>query len=215
MDLLEGAKQLSILVGIGVALYGIDSWRREHSGKRRLELAEDALALFYEAADAIKHIRHPASFGSELSEIVQNDGETEAAFTARKNASIVFVRYQQHQEAFNKLHAMRYRFMAQIGKDSAKPFDELRSIVTSIQMSASWLARLWPREHFRTDDQWESHRKLVEKYEAVFWDHFEDDDPINLRLSALVSDVERICGAVIKGRGTLFGLLNAKFRRSS
>ena len=65
MDWIEIIKQISILFGIGVAIYGIDAWRREHVGKRQLELAEDTLALFYEAADAIKHIRHPASFGQE------------------------------------------------------------------------------------------------------------------------------------------------------
>ena len=62
MTWIEIVKQISIILGIGVAFYGIDSWRREHTGKRRIELAEDALALFYEAVDAIKHMRHPASF---------------------------------------------------------------------------------------------------------------------------------------------------------
>ena len=65
MDWLDGLQQVSLLVGIWVAIYGIDSWRREHTGKRQIELAEDALALFYEAADAIQNIRHPASFGHE------------------------------------------------------------------------------------------------------------------------------------------------------
>src|SRR5690348_16339935 len=120
---LDVVQQVSLLLGIWVAIYGIDSWRREHVGRRQLELAEDALALFYEAADAIRHIRHPASFGDEYKSIERGSGETDAALNARKNASIVFVRYNQHQETFNKLHAMRYRFMAQLGKDRAKAFD--------------------------------------------------------------------------------------------
>ena len=41
----------------GVAIYGIRSWRREFRGKRQIELAEDVLALFYEARDAITAIR--------------------------------------------------------------------------------------------------------------------------------------------------------------
>ncbi len=36
---------------------GISTWRREFVGKRRIELAESVLALFYEAADAIQEIR--------------------------------------------------------------------------------------------------------------------------------------------------------------
>lgn len=46
MDWLEVLTQISILV----AIYGINAWRREYVGKRQLELAEDSLALFYEAS---------------------------------------------------------------------------------------------------------------------------------------------------------------------
>jgi hypothetical protein len=55
----------SILVLL-LAVYGVDSWRREHPGKRRIELAEDTLALFYEAVDAIRHIRHRSRQGPSL-----------------------------------------------------------------------------------------------------------------------------------------------------
>lgn len=38
MNLAEGLQHLSVLIGIWVAIYGIDAWRREHVGKRQLEL---------------------------------------------------------------------------------------------------------------------------------------------------------------------------------
>jgi len=53
METIAVLKELSLLIGIWVAIYGIDSWRREHKGKRQLELAEETLALFYEARDVI------------------------------------------------------------------------------------------------------------------------------------------------------------------
>lgn len=213
MDILT---QFSVLVAIWVAIYGIDAWRREHVGKRRIELAEDTLALFYEAADAIRHIRHPASFGYETEQVERGENETEAHFRARKNASVVFHRYNQYQELFSTIHASRYRFMAQIGKAEAQPFDDLRGIVNDITMSARLLARYWPRDHFRTEQQEREHRERIDKQEAIFWEGAADSDPINPRLEQAIVSIEATCRSVIDGKGTLYGLLNRKlFNRNA
>ena len=71
MAWIELLNQISIFVAVWVAIYGIDSWRREHTGKRQIELAEDSLVLFYEASDAIKHMRHPLSFASETEHYIR------------------------------------------------------------------------------------------------------------------------------------------------
>ena len=215
MDWIELIKQVSILIAIWVAIYGIDSWRREHIGKRQMELAEDALALFYEAADAIKHIRHPASFSHETDDIERGENESEKDYDARKTASIVFKRYNDHQELFNKLHAMRYRFMAQVGKQEAKPFDDIRTIVNEITISARMLARLWPRDYFRTDEQLKKHQEQIEKHEAVFWEGLEEDDPINPRVETVLKEIESTCQSVITGKGTIHGFLNKKIGKNS
>lgn len=206
--ILEVIEKISILVAIWVAIYGIDSWRREHRGKRQIELAEDALALFYEARDAISHIRHPAGYSSETEDVERGDHETDEQYEARKNASVVFVRYNQHSDLFNKLHAMRYRFMALIGKGEAEPFEELRRIENDIFLSARMLARLWARDHFRTDEQWEKHNNDIRRHEEVFWGAGGEDDPIEPRVQKVIADIENICGAVITGERSLHALLN-------
>ncbi|WP_426269261.1 hypothetical protein ACN9MB_13610 [Dyella kyungheensis] len=206
MTLGEGLGLFATLITICVAVYGLDSWRREHSGRRQIELAEDTLALFYEAADALRHIRHPASFGYETKDITRHDGERDAEFSARKNASIVFVRTAQYSELFNKLHSMRYRFMAQIGKDQAKPFEDIRRIVLDVENAASSLARLWPREDFRTEGNFASHCESVEQLENIFgWG---PKDPITPRVEKVIEAIEVTCRAVIAGSGTLYGALN-------
>jgi len=210
MDWIEVIKHISILIGIWVAIYGIDSWRREHTGKRQIELAEYTLALFYESIDVIKHIRHPFSFAGETEDVERAENESEKAWEARKNASVVFKRYNSHQELFNKLYAMRYRFMAQIGKDKAKPFDDLRDITNEIIISARMLARLWARDHFRTDEQRQQHEQNVDKYEAVFWEGLEDDDPINPKLIKIIEEIEETCRKVISGKETLYSFINRK-----
>jgi len=214
MELSELLRDGSLIIGIWVAIYGIDSWRRSHVGIRRIELAEDSLALFYEAADAIRHMRHPMSWGGETDDVAQAEGESTSNYEARKNASVAFKRYNQHQELFNKLHAMRYRFMAQIGKDEAESFEKLHDIVNEVITSARMLARLWPRDHFRTQEQWDKHQIQIEKYEAIFWDANERD-PINPRLDAVCKEMESTCKAVISAKGTLYGLLNKPIFKKS
>lgn len=193
MKWMEWLQGISLVIASWTAIYGISAWRREHVGARRVELAEDTLALFYEAADVIRHIRHPASFGYETSHIEQEENETEEAFAARKNASIVFVRFEKRQELFNRIYAARYRFMAQFGKHNAGPFDELHAIKGEIFTAARMLVRLWNRQHFRTQEQLEQHDERVTKFEAVFWEGNEEDDPINPRVRRMIMEIEAVC----------------------
>ncbi len=213
MDWLQFFRDISILIGTWIAIYGINSWRREHTGKRRLELAEDTLALFYEARDAISHMRSPFSFASESEGIEQGEHESPKSWEARKNASVILKRYNQHQELFNKIHAMRYRFMAQIGKSEAEPFEALRRIINEMTSSAHMLATLWARDHFRDDEDLEKHFESVKKYEAIFWGGLKEKDPITPRLDALIEEIERTCSRIISGKGTLSGLLNIKIKK--
>lgn len=208
MELTGILRDISLLIGIWVVIYGIDSWRREHTGKRQIELAEDTLALFYEAADVIHYLRHPFSFASETGDIERMNGESEDAYQARKNASIVLKRYNEHQELFSRIHAMRYRFMVQIGKKEAKSFDDLRKIINEVLASARSLSRLWSRSHFRTEKEEVNHQQKVEKYEAIFWENSIEEDPINPRLEKVLQNIESICHKTIQGKGTLYGLLN-------
>jgi len=213
MEILEALKEISLLIGIWVAIYGIDSWRREHKGKRQLELAEETLALFYEVRDVIAYIRNIVSFSNETEGIERGEDESEERYEARKQASIVFKRYNENQELFNKIHAMRYRFMAQIGKEQAEPFNELRKIVNEIFISARMLSQLWSRRHFRTQEQEDKHYKSIERHEAVFYEGIEEEDPIIPRLNKLVDEIEETCKSIISGKGTLHGFLNMSVRK--
>jgi metal-dependent HD superfamily phosphatase/phosphodiesterase len=201
---------VSFLIGIWVAIYGISSWRKEYKGKREIELAEDTLALFYEAVDAIKHMRAPISFSFETESVERNDNESDEAWEARKNASVVFKRYNDHKELFNKIYAMRYRFMAQIGKEQAIPFDDLKSIVNKIFSSARILARLWTEKHSIGEEMWNQHINRIRKYEAVFCEGAEVEDPINQELDTMVTNIENTCRKVIIRKNTLYSVLKNK-----
>ncbi len=211
--LTDTLEKISLLVAIWVAIYGIDSWRREHLWKRKIELAEDALALFYEAKDAISFIRHPASSNSETSSIEKGEHESQKDFEARRNASIVFIRYEKHSELFNKIHAMRYRFMSIIGKDKAKPFDDLRGIENEIFRSARILARLWSRDRFQSEVEHQKHIENLLRNEEIFWGVGGDEDPIEPKIAKVIEDIETICSSVINSEKSLHKMLTKPLGR--
>lgn len=207
---MELINSISLFIGIWVAIYGIESWRREYKGKKEIDLAEETLSLFYEAKDVIAYIRHPFSNAHETEDIERINGESEAEYNARKNASVVFKRYNMHIELFNKIYSMRYRFMAHFGKDKEKPFEELNYIVREITVAARMLSRLWPIGTFTTNEDFEKHQKRIEKYEGVFWAGANEEDPINPKVEKIVDEIEKYCERIIEAKGSLYYLLNYK-----
>ena len=184
---------LASLIASGTVIYGVNAWRREYIGKRKLELAEEVLALFYEARDVISYIRSPFGFAGEGSTRNAAPNESPEEKQINDNAYVVFERYNKRQDLFNKLYSMRYRYMAQFGKDSAKPFDDLHKIVNEIFVSARMLSHYWKeqgRRQWQSQAEFEKHLEEMRKHEAVFWEKSSDEDPIIPRVDEVISDIE-------------------------
>lgn len=191
---LEIINTLAIVIASVVAICGIRAWRKEFQGKRNIELAEEVLALFYEARDAIRSIRSSLGYQGEGATRKPQEGETRQQKQARDHAYVVYERYEKRQEVFNKLHSKRYQFMARFGIEKAKPFEDIRHLVIEIQVSANRLADIWSIEN-RSEDT-EERRK---EHESVIWDG-SADDPIAPRLKNVISDIEEICRPIIMGK---------------
>jgi len=189
---------IAMLLAAVVAICGITAWRREFRGKRQIELAEEVLALFYEAKDAISAIRSGFSYREEGSTRKPVEGETEHEKKYRDRAYIVWERYDKHQSVFNKLHSMRYRFMAQIGKKEAEPFEQMREIVNRILNAAGSLSELWV-ECSRLPNESEEKKELskeVRRLQAIFWCQGSKDE-IDKEVAEIVSRIEKTCQPII------------------
>jgi len=197
MDAIKILESISIIlasiIASGTVIYGIKTWRREYIGKRNIELAEDVLALFYEARDAIRYMRSPAGYTGEGSTRNANPNESPEEKKINDNAYVVFERYNKRQELFNKIYSMRYRYMAQFGKDEAKPFDDLNNIVNDIFISATMLPYYWKEQghrQWKTEAEFQKHLEEMEKHQAVFWEMRTDKDTITPRVDKVISDIE-------------------------
>jgi hypothetical protein len=191
-------KDLTPLVTAGVAWYVANTWRAQTTGKRRIEVAENALMLFYEARDAIAQIRGPLAFSSEEMAGEQLPAESAHVFHARKRASVPYARYLRYSELFGKLSAARYQFGVAFGVDAMQPFSDIRIVVTHILSSAETLGELWSVRDFDPDDPEDqrSHRKAVKEHEAVIWRRTKNDE-ISDHVEKIVERVEQICRPVL------------------
>ena len=191
---------LASLITSGTVIYGVNAWRREAVGKRKLELAEEVLALFYEARDAIRYIRNPFSQVGEGSTRIAAPNESPEEKQINNNANIVFERYNKRQDMFNKLYSIRYRYMAHFGKDASKPFDELNKIVNEIFISARMLSYLWKQQgshQWKSDEEFKKHLEEMHKYEAIFWYQGEERDSVTPRVNDAISIIESQASKIV------------------
>ena len=212
---LELLRDVSILGAALMAIYGIDEWRRAHVGKRRIDLAEETLAKFYEVQDALRAIRHPAGFGYEAKTLTQHDSESDEHFAARQELSMIIYRLENSDELFRELAAMRYRFAAAFGHNEAEPFNDILKIRSKIISAVHILPRLRSQPAQRYDDP--DFVKKVERLDQTIWGGDDDDDELNKSLADAVSRIEKVCRGVIDGEGSLYAVINYRlpnpFRR--
>lgn len=190
---LEVVNTLAIVIASIVAICGINAWRKEFQGKRKIELAEEVLALFYEAKDAIRAIRNPLSYQGEGKTRKPEENETPREKEARDRVYFVYERFEKRQEIFNKLHSKRYQFKARFGPEKDKPFEDLKDIVIDIQVSATSLAMTWSEPYDNNDQKIKDE---IRKDESVIWS-ISKDDPIKPRVEKVILDIEAICRPII------------------
>lgn len=191
MNITDVITAVSVAIAALAFMAGINAWRREFVGKRRIELAENVLALFYEAQDAIREIRSPFSDIGEGSSRKHSGPETEEETKILDQAYIVFERHQKREKLFAELRSVKYRVMATFGSEAGEPFEELNSILNEIFVAAYILgARYWRRQVHGEMSKEES--KQMEKLEEVFWSSGQENDQVASRVQKAVEKIETI-----------------------
>jgi hypothetical protein len=175
------------VVAVAAAIQGyksLSAWRGETIGRKRIELAEQVLADFYEANDIIRWVRSPVAYSSESKDRPGRDEENESVRNHRDTFYVPLKRLSDHAEFFARLRARRYSVMATFGTDAAKCYDTLNEMKGRIEVSASELMRLRPNGKSRRNIARE------ERLEADVWNSHDENDPINPKLEELIKSVE-------------------------
>jgi len=192
MDTANIIESISIIIAAWAVFLGVTAWRREYIGKKNLELAEEVLALFYEARDAISDIRNPFGRTGEGSTRKTGPRETPEEKGIYDRAFVTYERFNKYHELFSKLYSMRYRYMAHFGKKSAKPFDALYEITKDILLSADFLSEMWidqSQRNWTDDPNYKSNLEEIRKYESIIWFRGKKDTIVP-QIDKIIEDIE-------------------------
>jgi hypothetical protein len=195
IDVATLGQAFSVIVACWTIIAGIDAWKREFIGKRKIELAEQTLAKFFEIKDAITYIRNPFSHIGEGRTRERSPNETSAESEALDRGYVVVERYQRRETTFSDFQLLKYRFMATFGQETEEIFSETFKIVNSITFAATTLAHhYWNRENRleHRPDAYERGIKEMQDFEKVIWDYGKGDDEIRLKLVEIQTKLEAV-----------------------
>jgi hypothetical protein len=107
---------VTAVIGVAIAVRGLNKWRAETIGKRKAELAEEVLADFYRAKLIFVWVRSPGAFGDEGKTRKAEPGETPEQTRYRNALYAPIERLTEHNAFFAEMAARRFRFKAVFGR---------------------------------------------------------------------------------------------------
>ena len=194
-DIATIAQAVAIISACWAIISGVGAWKREFIGKRKIELAEETLAAFFEIKDAISSIRNPWSSGNEGKSRQRGPHEIEAESQLLDRGHIVVERYESKKEIFVRFNTLKYKFMAAFGKETEGIFTETNKTLNSIFISANMLAtHYWQRQGRvkMEKDEFQRHLEEMHKHEGIFWDRYNEKDEVREDLSNIQKELERV-----------------------
>lgn len=228
MTTIEVITSFSVSIAAASFAWGVFAWKREFIGKKRIELAQSVLALFYEAETAIQEIRSFYSFGErEVRDPAKNDREEQERIRLCESANLVFERYQKREKLFAELRSMKYQVMATFGKIHGKPFDEISEVLNKIFFAAQLLGtKYWPMQNLKSmrkvlcnmsDEKLKEHQKERERYEAIIWFSKEDGDEIVKTVRQSIKRMESVVESEVSAQASMtkkIGILFSKLKKN-
>ncbi len=214
-DLLE---TISIILACWAAIAGIDAWKHEFIGKRKIEIAEKVLEKFFEVNDAISFIRNPFAYSGEGRSREKPDHERPEESELLDRAYIVFERYESKKESFQEFSTLKYRFMASFGREAGEIMNRTNQTTKMIFVSARALGdHYWPRQgRVQMDDAgFKAHLEQMHKHEERFWDGMDKEDIVRKELEQIREDLEAITSLCFEETSTLYGVLTNQISASS
>ena len=193
-------QSISIIIASSVAIWGINSWRREAKWKRKYELSEEVLALFYECREKFQVIRSPFGHSMEGKSRKRNENESPQESERLDSAYVFIERYEKEKEPFIKLMPLKFRFMTLFGKEAGEAFDEVRRILNKIFFAANSLGqRYWRNQGkpFQNEQSFHVHLKEMHENEAIIWGHYDKDDKIAQEIDVCISKIETFCSTIM------------------
>lgn len=176
---------IGAMVGSGAVIYAarvgrstFHDWKRQKNEGRRIDLAEQILALAYKLKRAFQGIRSPGMLGWEATETIKK--LTEAGMIDESTAGHIrsglataqatLLRADHHKPLFDELLDTMPVAKAIFGEEIEKALNtfwvQRAKVMTAAQVYADIIRRNEPRDERRLDDLMERR----DRTEAIFWE---------------------------------------------
>jgi len=148
-----------------VALFvGLIGWRVQLIGKRRTELAEEALLAFAHAVDAVRTIRSPAQWSSETVALRKEQGRDPDKGGPREKYAIALRRLRLNQDRFAAMRRLQLLCRYHFGEAAGKAFDDIHAALGDVAAAANMGVNTPPE-----DIDSEEGRRMRRQWQATIW----------------------------------------------
>lgn len=174
---------ISGLVALFVALVG---WRVQLIGKRRTEIAEEALLAFARAAEGLRMVRQPIVLAGEMAAFREEVKQVADKRLPGEDFRIALWRLAKQSDRFAECNKVQLLCKYHFGQSASDAFESLYQA----------RHRVWVAGHMGASarsDNWQEipeNRQLIAKWERVIWQGAGEPDEIETMLSAAEAQLE-------------------------
>lgn len=179
---------LSFAGALVTLFIGLVGWRIQLIGKRRTELAEEALLAFANAVDALASIRSPISFAGEHEALRKEIGEPADKKLPGEDYRIILWRLEKRNERFAELRRLQLLCRYHFGEAAHDAFEQLHRARHRVWVAAHMGATTRPEELSQTPGD----LKLRREWQDTMWAGAAEPDPIAEAVSAAQLALESI-----------------------
>jgi hypothetical protein len=185
----------SITVTAIFAILGLQAWRRQIIGQRRIQVAEETLVATYKVKAAMSYIRSSMSFSGEGGSRPRDEHEAEGAARVRDTYFVPVERMQKTSGDFAEFEKMRLLCQVHFESDAAKPFDVILRARHQVAVAARMLVDTAGEQGVRGD--------FGQQLKGEIWEGYgsggnPEGDPITRSVAEAVAQIEAICRPYLK-----------------
>ncbi|MCA3278182.1 MAG: hypothetical protein ING10_02815 [Roseomonas sp.] len=179
---------LSKLLPLLGFLAGLFLWRVQLIGKRRTEIAEEALLIFDRAVEALNYVRIPGSISGELLAMRKEIDCSQDGEIPGEKYRITLWRLQQKNDRFADLRRVQLLCRYHFGEDAYAAFESILSVKKDVWVAANMgLARLNTGATFTPEEG----TRLIAR-EALIWAGVSEPDCVADTISKAQHDLEAV-----------------------
>ncbi|MXY38636.1 MAG: hypothetical protein F4160_10450 [Rhodospirillaceae bacterium] len=191
--ILDFLQTIAVVAAAVVAFVGIRSWRRELLGRRRSEIAEQAIVVASSVKDAFNYVRSPAGYKGEGQSRNREEDEKERMSERLDQDFVPIERLNKFTDEFAQLRSTMLLCKAHFEEGVTEPFDELFRIRSEIIRAARFRMMISSSNRLHNEKREEQYFQR----EEIIWDHG-DEDKLNPRIEKAVSNIETYFGELLK-----------------